>query len=119
MSDLDQVTTALERLFHEEGHRVVFWNDPDGGFQTTLRLLDIEGVTKLELDRVGALEAKIRIEREQPEGKFLLSPPAEEPDYEDDWLLDIRLYGRSFRADRPSILLQDLGLLNQSLRLHL
>ncbi len=45
MSDLDQITTALERLFHEEGHRIVFWNDPDREFQTTLRLLDIDGVT--------------------------------------------------------------------------
>lgn len=119
MSDLDQITSTLERIFHEEGHRLVFWNDPDGGFQTTLRLLDIEGVTKLELDRVGALEAKIRIEREQPEGKFLLYSPAEEPDYESDWLLDVRLYSRSFRADRASILLDQLGLKNQHLRQHL
>ena len=56
----------------------------------------------MRLDAVGALEAKIRLEREEPEGKFLLYSPAEEPDYEDDWLLDIRLYsvasGRIGRA---------------------
>jgi len=45
--------------------------------------------------------------------------PAEEPDFEDDWLLDIRLYSRSFRADRASILLQDLGLVNLHLRTYL
>ena len=50
--------------------------------------------------RLGALEAKIRIERDEPNAKFLLYAPTEEPDYEDDWLLDIRLYSRSFRADR-------------------
>jgi hypothetical protein len=49
----------------------------------------------------------------------LLYSPAEEPDYEDDWLLDIRLYSRSFRADRASILLLDLGLANQHLRTHI
>ena len=54
-----------------------------------------------------------------PPAKFLLYAPTEEPDYENDWLLDIRLYSRSFRADRPSILLQQLGLLNQHLRLHI
>ncbi len=119
MSDLDQITTALERLFHEEGHRVVIWNDPEGEFQATLRLLDIDGVTKLELGRLGTLEVKIRVERQEPDGKFLLYSPAEESDFENDWLLDVRLYGRSLRADRPSILLQQLGLLNPNLRLHL
>jgi len=28
--DLKQITLALERLFHEEGQPIVFWNDPDG-----------------------------------------------------------------------------------------
>ena len=28
MSDLNQINTALEHLFHKEGHRIVFWNDP-------------------------------------------------------------------------------------------
>ena len=53
-----------------------------------------------------------------PNSKFLLYAPTEEPDYEDDWLLDIRLYSRSFRADRASILLQELGLVNLHLRTH-
>jgi hypothetical protein len=57
-------------------------------------------VTTLRLDEIGALEVKIRLEREDPVGKFLLYAPTDEPDYEEDWLLDIRLYSRSFRADR-------------------
>ena len=71
------------------------------------------------MDQVGALEVKIRVEREEPHDEIPAVLPAEEPDYEDDWLLDIRLYSRSFRADRASILLQDLGLTNQHLRSHL
>src|SRR4051812_34732428 len=100
MSDLDQIHTALERLFREEGQRIVFWNDPDQEFQGTLPGIRLDGVTTLRLDEVGALEVKIRVERGEPDGKFLLYAPTEEPDYEDDWLLDIRLYSRSFRADR-------------------
>src|SRR5262249_47363569 len=49
----------------------------------------------------------------------LLYAPTEEPDFEDDWMLDIRLYSRSFRADRASILLQELGLANLHLRNHI
>jgi uncharacterized protein (TIGR02687 family) len=118
MSDLNQIHTALNRLFNEEGQRIVFWNDPDQEFMMTVPLLELDGVTTLRLDEVGALEAKMRLEREEPNSKFLLYAPTEEPDYEDDWLLDIRLYSRSFRADKASILLQELGLVNLHLRTH-
>ena len=118
MSDLKQIHAALHRLFHEEESRIVFWNDPDREFFMLLPDVKVDGVTTLRLDEVGALEAKIRLERDEPTGKFLLYAPTEEPDYEDDWLLDIRLYSRSFRADKASILLQELGLVNPSLRTH-
>jgi uncharacterized protein (TIGR02687 family) len=118
MSDLNQITTALERLFNEEGQRIVFWNDPEREFQMIVSMLGIDGVTTLRLDEIRALEAKIRLERDEPKGKFLLYATTEEPDYENDWLLDIRLYSRDFRADRASILLMELGLVNQTLRTH-
>lgn len=118
MSDLSQIQTALDRLFNEEGQRIVFWNDPDQEFQNTLPFVMLDGVTTLRLDEVGALQVKIRLEQDEPEDKFLLYSPTEEPEFEDDWLLDIRLYSRSFRADRASILLQELGLLNLHLRTH-
>ncbi|MFM8477163.1 MAG: hypothetical protein ACKOEO_15390, partial [Planctomycetaceae bacterium] len=79
MSDLEQIHTALNRLFNEEGHRIVFWNDPDHEFQNTLPFVLLDGVTTLRLDAVGALEAKLRLEREEPNGKFLLYAPTEEP----------------------------------------
>ena len=119
MSDLNQIHSALDRLFNEEGQRIVFWNDPDQEFQNTLPFLALDGVTTLRLDEVGALQIKIRLERDDPTGKFLLYAPTEEPEFDDDWLLDIRLYSRSFRADRASILLQELGLINQQLRTHI
>ena len=119
MSDLKQINTALERIFQEEGARIVFWNDPEQEFQNALPFVLLDGVSMVRLDEAGALEVKIRLERVDPVGKFLIYSPAEEPDYEDDWLLDIRLYSRSFRADRASILLQELGLVNQHLRSHI
>jgi len=119
VSDLQQIHSALNRLFHEEGQRIVFWNDPEREFLETLPSIALSDVTTLRLDEIGALETKIRLEREDPVGKFLLYAPTEEPDYEEDWLLDIRLYSRSFRADRASILLQELGQVNQHLRTHI
>ncbi len=39
------------------------------------------------------------MERDDSDGRYLVYSSTEEPDYEADWLLDIRLYSRSFRAD--------------------
>jgi hypothetical protein len=49
MSDLNQINTALKRLFVDEGQRIVFWNDPDKEFQHTLAQLDLDGVNVLRL----------------------------------------------------------------------
>ena len=117
--DVAQITAALDQVFNDQQVRIVFWNDPDGEFAGSLPDIALEGVEVLKLDEVGALEAKVRIEQEDPAGRYLLYSPAEEPDYENDWLLDMRLYGRSFRADRASIILQELGLVHQYLRQHL
>lgn len=117
--DTKQINDALDRIFHEEDARIVFWNDPEREFLNVLPFLLLEGVTTVRLDQEPALGVKIRLEREDPAGKYLLYSPTEEPDYEADWLLDVRLYSRGFRADRASILLDGLGLKNLHLRGHL
>ena len=117
--DTRQIHDTLDRIYKEEGTRIVFWNDPDKEFQTILPALNLDGVNIVQLNELGALEVKIRLEREDPTGRYLLYSPGEEPDYENDWLLDIRLYSRSFRADRASILLDELGLKNLHLRQYL
>ena len=111
--DTKQVNDALDKLF--QGERIVFWNDPDRefvGYLTGQLFSPIEGVKVIRLDQTGALEAKLLIERGEPDSKFLIYAPDDEPEYENDWLLDIRLYSRSFRADRASIILEELGLPN-------
>lgn len=124
MSDLNQINDALDRIFNEEGKRIVFWNDPEREFLDFMNRLPFLSLGKttvniIRLDQASALETKIRLERTDSTGRYLLYSPTEEPDYENDWLLDIRLYSRSFRADRASIILDELGLANQHLPQHL
>ena len=76
-------------------------------------------MTTLRLDQVGPWKSRSAWSVTTPPASSCSTRPTEEPDYENDWLLDIRLYSRSFRADRASILLQELGLANQHLRQHL
>ena len=122
--DTKQLNDALAKLFVDAGERIVFWHDPTHEFVDFMNRLpfltfDHTTVQIIRLDEVSALETKRRLERDDPEGRFLLYSPTEEPDDDDDWLLDIRLYSCSFRADRASILLDELGLEHHSLREHL
>ena len=114
--DEQQIITGLTRLY-DEGTRIVFWNDPQREFEETVP--DIPDVTVLRLDQVGALEAKVIMERNEPKSRFLVYTPSVQPEPDQDWLLDMRLYSRTFRADRASIVLDQLGLQQQSLCDHL
>src|SRR5712692_10285242 len=120
-----QVAESLRRIFHEEQQRsgakraIVFWYDEKTDFENELDALDLSGVNVLRLDQIGTLELKIRLELKDTEGSYLLYAPFAEPKVEDDWLLDIKLYSRTFRADKTSIVVDELGLINPSLRDHL
>lgn len=115
----DQITSALAKLYQENGRRIVFWNDPDREFADFVANLEIAGVNLIHLDGCAALEIKKRIELDDPAGKYLLYSEKGAPPMEQDWFLDVRHYGYNFRADKASILIDDLGLMNHSLRSHL
>lgn len=111
-----KIVDALTALFADQ--TVVFWNDAEGEFASMVGGLILDDVRLVRLDEVPALQVKIDIENE-PEGRWLLYSPASEPEPARDWLLDIRLRAKSFRADSVSILLEELGLFSQTLRGHL
>src|SRR3977135_2051117 len=102
--DAGQIDAELRRIFSEPDVRVVFWNDPEREFGETLSELSLENVSIVRLDEAAPSETIILREPDDPSGRSHLFPPAEEPPFENDWLLDIRLYSRPFRADRASIL---------------
>jgi uncharacterized protein (TIGR02687 family) len=115
----DQIATALDRLYTEAGHRIVIWNDPEQEFPDFVEKLVLPGVTILHLDRESSLQVKKRLEIDDRDGKYLLYSEKEAPPMEEDWLLDIRQYTYGFRADKASLVIDDLGLINHSLRGHL
>ena len=116
--NLGTLRSSLSKIFTCDYHRIVFWHDPDQEFLETFPQLDLEGVTLLNIQDESLLELKVRLETQDTSGKHLLYSPAPEPEPEKDWLLDIRLYSRSFHADRASLLLNELGLTSQSMRAH-
>lgn len=116
--NLDQLTNGLKQAFFEEGHRIVFWYDPECDFESDLSSIELADVNVVNVNDQSSLGIKLKLELEDTQGKYLLYFPNEEPAPENDWLLDIKLYSRSFYADRFSIIFNDLGLHQQSLREH-
>ncbi len=112
-----RIIAALGNLFAT--HAVVFWHDPDGEFVSSVAELTPEGISLLSMDAMPALGIKIQLERASPGERFLLYGTKPEPEPAHDWLLDVRLRSKAFRADHASLLLEDLGLVSQQLRDHL
>jgi len=110
---LQRITDSLNVLF--ASHSIVFWHDVEGEFSSAVENLSLENVKLIRLHETPALQIKIDIER-HPEQRWLLYSSNPEPDPKIDWLLDIRLRSKSFKADSTSILLDDLGLASQTLR---
>ena len=115
----NQLQEGLQRAFEQENHRLVFWYDAEQAFTDQLSLLSLADVQILNMAHHSALGVKLKLEREDQTGKYLLYFPFAEPDIEQDWLLDIKLYSRCFYADRFSIIFNELGLEQHSLREHL
>jgi uncharacterized protein (TIGR02687 family) len=112
-----RITEALASLFAT--HQAVFWHDADNEFGMSVKNLMPDGIELRYLDTTPALALKIEFERAERGRRFLFYSNQPEPEQADDWLLDVRLRGKSFRADSASILLEDLGLASQQLRAHL
>ena len=102
-----QIKSLIGNLFNES--RIVFWNDADQEFSAELSSLVPDGVNLIMLDDEPKLQLKQKLEIQDLSGQYLLYSPQAEPLPEDDWLLNIRLYSRIFRADAVSVQLDELG----------
>jgi hypothetical protein len=111
-----RIIDSLNVLF--ASNPIIFWHDAEGEYSSIVETLPLEGIRVVRMDAVPALQIKLDIERHCGE-RWLLYSPSPEPDPNQDWLLDIRLRSKSFKADSTSMLLEDLGLVSQTLRTHL
>lgn len=101
------IQRSLERHFAK--HRVVFWYDGKDEWSKDLEQLELPDteIIRVENNEIGV---EFRVLLDQPQQKFLLYVPTEQPDYENNWLLDILLSNAEFHADRASLHLQETGL---------
>ncbi len=94
--NLSQLQQGLEQAFYTEQHRIVFWYDAEQSFTEEIKALELNDVQILNMAEESSLAIKLKLELEDQQGKYLLYFPSPEPETEKDWLLDIKLYSRSF-----------------------
>lgn len=101
------IQQALTKYF--ERHRIVFWYDDNQEFKDVFEALEMEGVEKIEIN-ANEFSVKYRVLRESPKQNFLLYREGPEPQYLNNWLLDVQLSHNVFRTDQSAIWLSELEL---------
>ena len=104
---MDTITPHLQRLF--EKHRIVFWYDEKKELRQEFEFLNLPSVEKIELND-NEFMVKYRILREAPHTQFLLYKEGENPQVEDNWLLDVQLAYGVFRTDKIGLWASELGM---------
>lgn len=113
----DKITNLLADAWTD--HRIVFWHDTEAAFEAHLDEMVSSETSVIRLDQEPLFEVKHRLEVVDTSGRYLLYSTQPEPTHQDDWLLDIRLYSKTFRADLAAAQLDSLGLTNAALHAHL
>jgi len=128
--DLTHIHSHLKRLFSSGGHdhagnRIVWWQDREGEFAEELDKLGLEnchddGVALIRLSEESTLALKVRMLLEEPKARFLIYERGALPDPAHDMLLDIRKWAAPFAADKSTLILRELGLIDElSLKAHI
>ena len=103
---LRDIKEKLHSLFGED-NRLVFWYDGEGDFEDTVDTLVPDDVTVLRLTGRNAFRAKLRLEHEDPDGRYLIYAPFTKPDVRQNVLEDTLLYSKEFYADQLSYFMAD------------
>ncbi|HIZ57603.1 MAG TPA: BREX-1 system phosphatase PglZ type A [Candidatus Faecalibacterium gallistercoris] len=90
--------------------RIIFWQDEDREFETTLDELDLPGVNIVKLTGTNNFAVKKLLLHDDLTGNYLIYNPFSYAAPQDDWLRDIELYSEEFRADYYSILMNELNI---------
>ena len=104
MLDIQQ---RLKIIFQTQ--RLVFWYDDNEALKNEFETIDLDDVTKLEIDN-NEFGIKRQLLSLEPNSKFLIYSPTTTPQDEDNWLLDLNIANYMFSADKTSLILQNIGL---------
>jgi uncharacterized protein (TIGR02687 family) len=105
-----RISTALERLFAK--HRVVFWYDDKQELREDFDGLELDNVTKVELNN-NEFSLRHKLLREEPKTNFLVYKQGKQPEPVKNWLYDVELANAIFKTDQAAIWLSELELTSE------
>lgn len=90
-------------------HRLVFWEDEDGGYSDIVGRLRVDGATVVDVTG-RELATKRRILRDERDGRFIIYRQGSHPAPADDFLYDLKLAALPFNVSMEGIWAEECGI---------
>lgn len=90
--------------------RIIVWIDEDREFVDKLDEIEINGAKVVALTGTNNFYVKKLLAVDDPTSNYLVYRPFAYESEEDNWFLDIELYGEEFRADLVSMWMDEMGI---------
>lgn len=90
--------------------RIVVWIDEDQEFVDKLDEIAVNGAKLVALTGTNNFYVKKLLAVDDPTSNYLVYRPFAYESDEDNWLLDVELYGEEFRADLVSMWMDEMGI---------
>ena len=90
--------------------RIVVWIDEDQEFVDKLDEITVSGAKIIALTGTNNFYVKKLLAVDDPTSNYLVYRPFAYESDEDNWLLDVELYGEEFRADLVSMWMDEMGI---------
>ena len=112
--EFDKVIQELNRRFAAPlpefyKRRIIVWIDAEQEFMDKLDDITVSGAKVVALTGSNNFYVKKLLAVDDPASNYLVYRPFAYESDEDNWMLDIELYGEEFRADLVSIWMDEMG----------
>lgn len=113
--DFEKIIQDLNRRFAAPlpefyKRRIVVWIDEDAEFADKLDEITLNGAKIIALTGSNNFYVKKLLAVDDPTGNYLIYRPFAYESDEDNWLLDMELYGEEFRADLVSMCMDEMNI---------
>ena len=113
--DIDTIIQELNRRFASPlpefyKRRIIVWVDQNREFADKLDEITVNGAKIIVLTGTNNFHMKKLLAVDDPTSNYLVYRPFAYESDEDNWLLDIELYGEEFRADLVSMWMDEMGI---------
>lgn len=113
--DIDTIIQELNRRFVTPlpefyKRRIIVWVDQDRAFADKLDKITLDDAKIVALNGCNNFSVKKLLAVDDPDSNYLVYRPFAYKSDEDNWLLDIELYGEEFHADLVSMWMDEMGI---------